>query len=436
MSVDKDSLKIGELKTFVETCREQGISDNKIVNMAVSLDKWDKNLITAFVDNDDNGVDNDVGSVNSDVGSDDNESTANDTVPREERVKSDSVGNKSRPQLSAIMMVVHHISLWVFLLTAVPLMIGLILIISSKSGEFFYNSGSFETLISFIVVLCVTGGLYGSLFFYYFKKLRYNPELQTGRIFSLINIAFSLITVIGSTITLIVTMVNYLLLGRDESTVDYFAGVSAPAENNFPTATVLVTLSLIILYGSVFVTYFASDFMKPTILDKNGEQVIAPKRKIVMLTSSLTNFVLLTILLITSFAFMPSAIKDSKTVDSVSSAVRAIHDNADEKGELLSLEEFNKLPGSENLTFEIVNDFEYDICAEFENDTSYSSYSYGYDDRIDDSSIYRTRQHEKGNHCFEFYNYDLKTQYEDEELAKDYPDYSNVPGVDVEVLDF
>ena len=35
MSVDKDSLKIGELKTFVETCREQGISDNKIVNMAV-----------------------------------------------------------------------------------------------------------------------------------------------------------------------------------------------------------------------------------------------------------------------------------------------------------------------------------------------------------------------------------------------------------------
>lgn len=409
MSVDKDSLKIGELKTFVETCREQGISDNKIVNMAVSLNKWDKNLITAFVGND---VGSDVGSDDSDVGNDGSESTANDAVPREERVKSDSAGNKSRPQLSAIMMVVHHISLWVFLLTAVPLMIGLILIISSKSGEFFYNSGSFETLISFIVVLCVTGGLYGSLFFYYFKKLRYNPELQTGRIFSLINIAFSLITVIGSTITLIVTMVNYLLLGRDESTVDYFAGVSAPAENNFPTATVLVTLSLIILYGSVFVTYFASDFMKPTILDKNGEQVIAPKRKIIMLASSLTSFVLLIILLITAFAFMPSAIKDSKTVDSVSSAVRAIHDNADEKGELLSLEEFNRLPGSENLTFEIVNDFEYNICAEFENDTSNNRYSYGYEDRIDDSSTYRTQQHEKGSHCFEFYNYELKTQQE------------------------
>lgn len=255
MSVDEDSLKIGELKTFVETCREQGISDNKIVNMAVSLDKWDKNLITAFVGNDDN------------VG---NESTVNDIVPQKERVKSDSVGNKSRPQLSAIMMVIHHISLWVFLLTAVPLMIGLILLISSKNSDFFYNSGSFETLISFVVVLCVTGGLYGSLFFYYFKKLKYNPELQTGRVFSLINIAFSLITVIGSTITLIVTMVNYLLLGRDESTVDYYAGVSAPVENNFPTSTVLVTLSLIILYGSVFITYFASDFMKPTIVDKNG----------------------------------------------------------------------------------------------------------------------------------------------------------------------
>ena len=49
MSVDKDLLKIGELKTFVETCREQGIGDNNIVNMAVSLDKWDKNLIEAFV---------------------------------------------------------------------------------------------------------------------------------------------------------------------------------------------------------------------------------------------------------------------------------------------------------------------------------------------------------------------------------------------------
>src|SRR5699024_5747476 len=198
MSVDKDLLKIGELKTFVETCREQGIGDNKIVNMAVSLDKWDKNLIEAFVVNDGN----DVGSE--DVGNDVNESTVNDTVPQKERVKSDSVGNKSRPQLSAIMMVIHHISLWVFLLTAVPLMIGLILLISSKNSDFFYNSGSFETLISFIVVLCVTGGLYGSLFFSYFKKLKYNPELQTGRIFSLINIAFSLITVIGSTITLIV----------------------------------------------------------------------------------------------------------------------------------------------------------------------------------------------------------------------------------------
>lgn len=419
MSVDKDSLKIGELKTFVETCREQGIGDNKIVNMAVSLDKWDKNLIEAFVVNDGN-----------DVGIDNNESTVNNTVPQKERVKSDSVGNKSRPQLSAIMMVIHHISLWVFLLTAVPLMIGLILLISSKNSDFFYNSGSFETLISFIVVLCVTGGLYGSLFFYYFKKLKYNPELQTGRIFSLINIAFSLITVIGSTITLIVTMVNYLLLGRDKSTVDYFAGVSASAENNFPTSTVLVTLSLIILYGSVFITYFASDFMKPTTVDKNGEQVIAPKRKVIMLTSTLTSFVLLAILLITSFAFMPSAIKDSKTVDSVSSAMRAIHDNVNEKGELLSLEEFNRLPGSENLTYKIVNDFEYDICAEFENDTSNNRYSYGYDDRIDDSSIYRTQQHEKGNHCFEFYNYELKTKYEDEELAKGYPDYSTVPGVD------
>ena len=419
MSVDKDSLKIGELKTFVETCREQGIGDNKIVNMAVSLDKWDKNLIEAFVVNDSN-----------DVGIDNNESTVNNTVPQKERVKSDSVGSKSRPQLSAIMMVIHHISLWVFLLTAVPLMIGLILLISSKNSDFFYSSGSFETLISFVVVLCVTGGLYGSLFFYYFKKLKYNPELQTGRIFSLINIAFSLITVIGSTITLIVTMVNYLLLGRDKSTVDYFAGVSAPVENNFPTSTVLVTLSLIILYGSVFITYFASDFMKPTIVDKNGEQVIAPKRKVIMLTSSLTSFVLLAILLITSFAFMPSAIKDSKTVDSVSSAMRAIHDNVNEEGELLSLEEFNRLPGSENLTYKIVNDFEYDICAEFENDTSNNRYSYGYDDRIDDSSTYRTQQHEKGNHCFEFYNYELETQYEDEELAKDYPDYSTVPGVD------
>ena len=419
MSVDKDSLKIGELKTFVETCREQGIGDNKIVNMAVSLDKWDKNLIEAFVVNDSN-----------DVGIDNNESTVNNTVPQKERVKSDSVGSKSRPQLSAIMMVIHHISLWVFLLTAVPLMIGLILLISSKNSDFFYNSGSFETLISFIVVLCVTGGLYGSLFFYYFKKLKYNPELQTGRIFSLINIAFSLITVIGSTITLIVTMVNYLLLGRDKSTVDYFAGVSAPAENNFPASTVLVTLSLIILYGSVFITYFASDFMKPTIVDKNGEQVIAPKRKVIMLTSTLTSFVLLAILLITSFAFMPSAIKDSKTVDSVSSAMRAIHDNVNEEGELLSLEEFNRLPGSENLTYKIVNDFEYDICAEFENDTSNNRYSYSYDDRIDDSSTYRTEQHEKGNHCFEFYNYELKTQYEDEKLTKDYPDYSTVPGVD------
>ena len=410
MSVDKDSLKIGELKTFVETCREQGIGDNKIVNMAVSLDKWDKNLIEAFVVNDGN-----------DVGIDNNESTVNNTVPQKERVKSDSVGNKSRPQLSAIMMVIHHISLWVFLLTAVPLMIGLILLISSKNSDFFYNSGSFETLISFIVVLCVTGGLYGSLFFYYFKKLKYNPELQTGRIFSLINIAFSLITVIGSTITLIVTMVNYLLLGRDKSTVDYFAGVSAPAENNFPTSTVLVTLSLIILYGSVFITYFASDFMKPTIVDENGEQVIAPKRKVIMLTSTLTSFVLLAILLITSFAFMPSAIKDSKTVDSVSSAMRAIHDNVNEKGELLSPEEFNRLPGSENMTYKIVNDFEYDICAEFENDTFNNRYSYGYDDRIDDSSIYRTQQHEKGNHCFEFYSYELKTQYEDEKLKKRLP---------------
>lgn len=405
MSVDKDSLKIGELKTFVETCREQGISDNKIVNMAVSLDKWDKNLIIAFVDNDDN------------------ESTVNDTAPREKRIKSDSVGNKNRPQLPAIMMVIHHISLWVFLLTAVPLMVGLILLISSKNGEFFYNSGSFETLISFIVVLCVTGGLYGGLFFYYFKKLKYNPELQTGRVFSLINVSFSLITIIGSTITLIVTMVNYLLLGRggkDENIIDYVAGVSAPVENNFPTSTILVTLSLIILYGSVFSTYFSSDFMKPTILNENGEQVIAPKRKITILTSVLTSFVLLTSLLITSFAFMPSAIKDSKKVDSVSSIVRAIHDNADEKGELLSPEEFNRLPGSENLTYKIVNDFEYDICAEFENDTSYNSYSYGYNDRIDDSSTYRIQQHEKGNHCFEFYNYELKTQYEDEKLRKDY----------------
>lgn len=108
-------------------------------------------------------------------------------------------------------MVMHHIVLWFFLFSVFPLVIMVFnKIFYNSNSDILYDS-SITPMVLFIVVVVLLGGLYGALFSLYIKKLKKEPYLRTGKIFSLIVIAVSLITVIASLITIVVSNIVHFV---------------------------------------------------------------------------------------------------------------------------------------------------------------------------------------------------------------------------------
>lgn len=378
---NRDSYNVKELKDFFDTCKQEGISDKQAEKMAVALNKWDNDLIKAFVSNDEN---------NSAI-----------TYNEKEKSKNEKVKN-NREQLPALLMVIHHISLWFYIISIVSVTISLIGLISYNNS--YGDSSSFViAIVSLIIVLCVTGGIYYSSLFFYCKKLKKNPELQTGRIFSLINIAYSLITIVGSVVAVLIVIARYFI-EKNYTTDDlYNSSVVYDSKITFDTEIFFIAISLIVIYSGVFLTYYATDFMKPySIIEEDGTEKTNPKRIVIIISSIVATLTLLTTIITTAIFSLDSYAEDEKTVIKVTNIIETINEKVEETSTLPDSNEIQSIINDSTITYNPIDSYTYNICANFKTNTLRSYYYYygNEDDTIESNRLYDLDSHNEGQHCY------------------------------------
>ena len=377
---NKDSYNIKELKNFFDTCAQEGISNKQAAKMAFSLNKWDNDLIKSFVDND-------------------------ESVPTPTYDKKMEVGKEknktNREQLPPLLMVIHHISLWFYIISIVSVTISLIGLISYSNN--YGDSSSFVmAIVSLVIVLFVTGGIYYTSLFFYYRKLKNNPSLQTGRVFSLINIAYSLITIVGSIVTVLIVIARYFIEKNYSPDDLYNASVIYDPDINFDLEIFSIAVSLIVIYSGVFLTYYATDFMKPySIIQEDGTEKINPKRTIIIISSIIATLTLLMIIITTAFFSLDSYAKDEKTIAKITNTIETINEKVEETGTLPNTTEIQSIINDSTITYNAIGSYTYNICANFETDTYKSYYYYDKEDEsIQSDSLYNLTSHNKGEHCY------------------------------------
>lgn len=430
MTSKNKNFGISDLQFFIKECKSAGILDNnKIATLAVATKKWDVDFVYAFL-NIESNVNNADSVDNTDKELE--ESATSDSKPLKEKsgvVNPESAesaqnaniavdtGVKELPSetISPISMVMHHIVLWFFLFSVFPLVIMVF-------NKIFYNSNSdilydisITPMVLFIVVVVLLGGLYGALFSLYIKKLKKEPYLRTGKIFSLIVMAVSLITVIASLITIVVSNIVHFM---------YVADNFYSHDNSYPFAVVLSSLSFIIIYGCIFMAYYATDFM--SVYTKNNSSsgannessvdIVSAKRIAIAKTAIISLFAYLGILVIAAFFAMPGLNNDAKLVKDIENYASAVHDFAEANSRLPLGSEVYTLGATVNnddIVYRALNNYQYELCAEFRNvnypEIMTLEYKIGQDDRY--TYIYEKpeRAHDLNGDfgCYRFYNENL-----------------------------
>ncbi len=130
-----------------------------------------------------------------------------------------TAGNRS---ISALQASLHHVLLWVFTATS-TVMIGIV-----ASALFGRGSGSSESLLTYIVMEIVTFVPFAVLFYLYFRQLRKDEWLGTGRVWSIITIVLHSIGLIAA----LITMLLAVLLVHNENTKALLVGGAAVAVMN------------------------------------------------------------------------------------------------------------------------------------------------------------------------------------------------------------
>lgn len=433
MTGKNENFGISELQFFIKECKAAGILDNeKIATLAIATKKWDADFVHAFLDSESNvnsankkteeGVTSDSKPLNSRTGIVEHESSKS----AQNTNVAGNVGLKDLPHetISPVSMVMHHIVLWFFLFSVFPLVIMVFNKIFYGSNSDIYYDNSITPMVSFIVVVVLLGGLYGTLFFLYAKKLKKKPYLRTGKIFSLIVMAISLIAVIASLITIVVSNIVHFMDVAD----DFYSG------DNYPSDVVLSSLSFIIIYGCIFMAYYATDFMSVYVKNNadnganNNANTVNAKRIVIAKTTIAALFAYLGILVIAALFALPGLSSDAKLVKDVESYATAVH-NFTEVNSRLPLESEVYALGApvnnEDIVYRALNNYQYELCAEFKNVSYPEIMTLEYRVGQEDTYPYIYGNPEKAHDlpgdfgCYRFYNENL--QNADQPIVKPLP---------------
>ena len=280
-----------------------------------------------------------------------------------------------RPSINALQAALQHVLLWVFTLTS-SIMIGIV------SFALFGNrsDGSSETLLTYVVLELVTFAPFAFLFWRYLLRMGREPELMTGKVWSIITIVLHSIGLIASVIAFILV----IILVHDNATL---AGLVA--SGTIGTMNALVVLA-----------YALANFTK------------APQsrfRRSYLLAFPYLLFILIGVLGVFAMLRVGPLRADDQTRQNLTTTVQKIHEYAGEHKSLPNnLSQVSGAPAG--VTYKNLGTYTYQVCANFKKkyNPEYTVSTDAQDDSYADKWAFQYGK--AGNNCWKFLNADLQKQ--------------------------
>jgi hypothetical protein len=282
----------------------------------------------------------------------------------------DEHGTAGRPSITALQAALHHVLLWVFTLTS-TIMIGVV-----AAALFGGDSSSSETLLTYLVLELVTFTPFALLYWRYLRRLKQEPELMTGKV-------WSIITVVLHSLGLIASIVGFIL-------------VIILVHNGATTPGLVSTATIGVMDGLVVAAYVWANFAK-------NPHAYLRKRFLQFFPVML--FVLIAALGVVALTRVGSLRADDQTKQDLVSTVAKIHNYANDNKRLPdTLGQVADVP--HGVSYHRQSDSTYEVCATFKKQHSLG-YSSNHDDYpADDSYVdtYTFGNAEAGNDCWSFEN--------------------------------
>jgi len=279
-----------------------------------------------------------------------------------------------RPTISALQAALQHVLLWLFTLMSS-------IMISVVAFTLFDNSsaGSSDTLLTYLVLELVTFAPFAFFYWQYLRQLGKQPELMTGKVWSIITIVLHSVGLIGSVISFILVII---LVNGGETTAGLVSSGTIGAMD-----------------ALVVAAYVWANFAKDTK---------SQARTWYLRLFPIALFVLIGILGVMALVRVGPLRADDQTRQDLSSLVSDVRDYADDNKALPQSEsDLSDVP--DGVTYERLSTTEYEVCGTFKKGTDDSSYSYynSTDDYDDYVSTYTFYGKDAGHNCWTFQNYNL-----------------------------
>lgn len=322
-----------EIQSFVEEARKKGLSDDAIRD-ALRAKGWDAALIEPAI-------------LGLDV----------PAAPSEQQPSRQHAPTKS---LSPLMAALQHVLLWFFVASST---VTIASVVASLSGV----NVSAQVLASMIAVTIITFTPYAVLYLIYAVKLRRDPELIPGKIWSIITICLHSVAAMIAGITLTVTLIT---------SGDYSVWVSA---------LLIGTLDLIVI-----ATYVLAAF---------GLK-LQKTRKIAVIAHLPVLLLLFGTLFIMSLMQLGPARHDEQLRKDLAETATAVRDFATMHHTLPT--DSNTVVKGKDIRYAKKSDTTYELCGTFQAARRSSPYYYANDRALSDSYAYESQFEVSGSgeHCF------------------------------------
>ena len=357
---------MGDIDTFIDNARAKGWDDGKIKE-TLAASGWTQPQIDAGMS----------GLV----------VPAPPTVAPSNAVAQGKPGQEhtqGRPSISALQAALQHVLLWLFTGTT-TVMMSVVAFALFARGE-----GSSEALLTYVVLEIVTFTPFAFLYWRYLQQQRNQPDLMTGKVWSIITIVLHSVGLVGAAIGLILVIVL--------------------VHDTYTTAGVISSLLVGAMDGMVVVAYVAANFAKNT-----GSRL--RKRYLQLFPVGL--FILIATLGIAALIKVGPLRADDQTMHNLSTAVDNIHTYAQTHRELPdSLSQLSSAPAGVTYTKTASDSFK--VCASFKagHGTNDPGYTASNDDSYVDSSWFN--EGSSGYRCWNFTDSDVSTY-----TPQIYNDYSS-----------
>lgn len=279
----------------------------------------------------------------------------------------------TRPSIHPLQAALHHVLLWVFTLTS-STMIGIVC-----AALFAGGIGSSETLLTYLVLELVTFTPFAVLYWLYLKQLKQEPDVTTGKVWSIITVVLHSIGLIGATIAFILVFVL--------------------VHNAGTKAGLIASGTIAVMDALVVIAYGLANFAKLPLprLAKRYVRVFP-----------IALFVLIAILGVISLFRLAPLRADDQTKQNLSTTVQKVHQYAQDHHKLpASLGDVSGVPG--DVSYERTSAITYQVCATFRTGSDYYDTTTSVlDDSYSERYVFSGTN--AGRNCWKFKNYALEQQ--------------------------